>query len=168
MQAVTLDDPAVLAPAVATVTERDGVWAPSRRRLTLGLVMTITLVAFEALAISTVMPVVSDDLGGLGLYGWVFSGFFLGNLLGIVIAGQAADERGTALPFLVGLMLFTAGLCLGGLAPSMGVLVGARVLQGMGREPSPPSPTPPSGAAIRPPSAHACSRCSPPRGWCPA
>jgi len=132
MQAVTLDDPTVLAPAVVTVTERDGVWAPSRRRLTLGLVMTITLVAFEALAISTVMPVVSDDLGGLGLYGWVFSGFFLGNLLGIVIAGQAADERGTALPFLVGLVLFTAGLCLGGLAPSMGVLVGARVLQGMG------------------------------------
>ena len=114
------------------MAERDGVWAPARRRLTLGLVMTITLVAFEALAISTVMPVVADDLGGLGLYGWVFSGFFLGNLLGIVIAGQAADERGTALPFLVGLVLFTAGLCLGGLAPSMGVLVAARVLQGLG------------------------------------
>ena len=107
-------------------------WAPARRRLTLGLVMTITLVAFEALAISTVMPVVSDDLGGLGLYGWVFSGFFLGNLLGLVIAGQAADRRGTAFPFLVGLVLFTAGLCLGGLAPSMGVLVAARVLQGLG------------------------------------
>ena len=44
----------------------DGVWAPARRRLTTGLVLTITLVAFEALAIATVMPVVSDDLGGLG------------------------------------------------------------------------------------------------------
>ncbi len=130
MQTVTLDDPAVIAtPAVVA---DDGVWAPARRRLTLGLVMTITLVAFEALAISTVMPVVSDDLGGLGLYGWVFSGFFLGNLLGIVVAGQAADQRGTALPFAVGLLLFSAGLCLGGLAPSMGVLVAARVLQGIG------------------------------------
>ena len=132
MQAVTVDDPSVLAPPAPVETVRDGVWAPARRRLTLGLVMTITLVAFEALAISTVMPVVADDLGGLGLYGWVFSGFFLGNLLGIVIAGQAADERGTAFPFLVGLVLFTAGLCLGGLAPSMGVLVAARVLQGLG------------------------------------
>jgi len=132
MQPVTLDDPSVLAPPVPVAAIRDGVWAPDRRRLTLGLVLTITLVAFEALAISTVMPVVSDDLGGLGLYGWVFSGFFLGNLLGVVIAGQAADERGTALPFLVGLVLFTAGLCLGGLAPSMGVLVAARVLQGLG------------------------------------
>ena len=44
----------------------DGVWAPQRRRMTLGLVLTITLVAFESLAISTVMPVVADDLGGLG------------------------------------------------------------------------------------------------------
>lgn len=107
-------------------------WAPHRRRLTLGLVLTITLVAFEALAISTVMPVVSDDLGGLGLYGWVFSGFFLGGLLGIVIAGQAADRRGTAFPFIVGLGLFSAGLCVGGLAPSMGVLVAARIVQGIG------------------------------------
>jgi len=132
MQPVTVEDPSVLAPAVPTVPERDGVWAPARRRLTLGLVMTITLVAFEALAISTVMPVVKDDLGGLALYGWVFSGFFLGNLLGIVIAGQAADQRGTAFPFFVGLVLFAAGLTVGGLAPTMGVLVVARVLQGMG------------------------------------
>lgn len=130
MQAVTLDDP--VAFDVTAVRIDDGVWAPHRRRLTLGLVFTITLVAFEALAISTVMPVVSDDLGGLGLYGWVFSGFFLGNLLGIVVAGQAADQRGTALPFLAGLVVFTAGLTIGGLAPSMGVLVGARVLQGLG------------------------------------
>jgi MFS family permease len=131
MPTVTLDDPA-LAPARPVVVADDGLWAPARRRLTIGLVMTITLVAFEALAISTVMPVVSDDLGGLGLYGWVFSGFFLGNLLGLIIAGQAADKRGTALPFLVGLVLFAAGLCLGGLAPSMGILVAARFLQGLG------------------------------------
>jgi MFS family permease len=130
MQTVTLDDPVALDDVVAPID--DGVWAPHRRRLTLGLVLTITLVAFEALAISTVMPVVSDDLGGLGLYGWVFSGFFLGNLLGIVVAGQAADQRGTAIPFLAGLVLFSVGLTLGGVAPSMGVLVGARILQGLG------------------------------------
>jgi MFS family permease len=108
------------------------VWAPARRRLTLGLALTITLVAFESLAISTVMPVVADDLGGLGLYGWVFSGFFLGNLLGIVTAGQSADARGTAFPFAVGLALFTVGLLVGGLAPTMPVLVAARVVQGIG------------------------------------
>jgi hypothetical protein len=49
----------------------DGLWSPHRRSLTLGLVLTITLVAFEALAISTIMPTVARELGGLELYGWV-------------------------------------------------------------------------------------------------
>jgi MFS family permease len=76
--------------------------------------------------------VVSDDLGGLGLYGWVFSGFFLGSLLGIVLAGWAADRRGTRVPFAAGLALFAVGLVVGGTAPSMAVLVVGRVLQGAG------------------------------------
>jgi len=109
-----------------------GVWSPGRRRLTAALVLTITLVAFESLAIATIMPVVADDLGGLGLYGWVFSGFFLGSLLGIVLAGRAADRRGTRLPFATGLALFTVGLVVGGAAQSMGMLVVGRVAQGMG------------------------------------
>jgi MFS family permease len=118
--------------AVEDLAVDDGVWAPARRRLTVALVLTITLVAFESLAIATVMPVVSDDLGGLGLYGWVFSGFFLGSLLGIVLAGRAADRRGTRLPFAVGLALFAAGLIVGGAAQSMPMLVAGRVAQGMG------------------------------------
>ena len=108
------------------------VWSPEHRRLTTGLVLTITLVAFESLAISTVMPDVRDDLGDLELYGWVFSAFFLGTLVGAVAAGRAADRRGTAAPFLLGLCLFATGIGIGGAAPSMVVLVLARVLQGLG------------------------------------
>src|SRR5688500_8278853 len=44
------------ATAATSATVPDGVWAPARRRLTTGLVLTITLVAFEALAIATIMP----------------------------------------------------------------------------------------------------------------
>jgi MFS family permease len=120
--------PVAVAPADAPA----GVWSPERRRLTAGLVLTITLVAFESLAIATIMPTVSDDLGGLGLYGWVFSGFFLGSLVGIVLSGQASDQRGTRLPFAVGLALFAAGLVVGGAAQSMPMLVAGRVAQGVG------------------------------------
>lgn len=109
-----------------------GLWSPTRRRLTAGLVLAVTLVAFESLAVSAVMPEVADDLGGLSLYGWVFSGFFLGNLLGIVLAGQAADRMSVAVPFAVGLVLFSAGVLVAGAAPSMAVLVAARVAQGIG------------------------------------
>jgi MFS family permease len=106
--------------------------APQRRALTVGLVLTITFVASEALAVVTVMPVVARDLGGLRLYGWVFSGFMLGSVIGIVAAGREADRRGPAVPFVAGVVLFGAGLALAGLAPSMGVLVAGRVLQGVG------------------------------------
>jgi MFS family permease len=109
-----------------------GVWAPERRRLTAGLVLTITLVAFEALAVATVMPTVEDELGGLALYGWVFSGFFLANLAGVVLTGIVSDRRGPVVPFAAGLALFSLGLVGAGLAGSMPVLVAARVAQGLG------------------------------------
>ena len=46
---------------------------PARRGLTIGLVLTITLVAFEALAVITILPAIKDDLQGIRLYGWVTS-----------------------------------------------------------------------------------------------
>jgi MFS family permease len=80
----------------------------------------------------TVMPVVARDLGGLRLYGWVFSAFMLGSVVGIVAAGREADRRGPAVPFVAGVVLFGSGLAVAGLAPSMDVLVAGRVLQGLG------------------------------------
>jgi MFS family permease len=80
----------------------------------------------------TVMPVVAHDLGGLRLYGWVFSGFMLGSVIGIVAAGRQADRRGPAVPFVAGVIMFGGGLAIAGLAPSMGVLVAGRALQGLG------------------------------------
>jgi MFS family permease len=108
------------------------VWSPGLRLLTVGLILLVTLVASEALAVATVMPEVEADLGDLWLYGWVFSAFFLGNLVGLVVACQACDRMRPVIPFAVGLALFMVGLVLGGLAGSMGLLVGARVLQGIG------------------------------------
>jgi MFS family permease len=111
---------------------KDGLWAAERRALTTGLVLTITFVAAEALAVVTVMPVVARDLHGLSLYGFVFSAFMLGTVIGIVAAGRAADRRGPAAPYVAGLALFCAGLAVAGLAPSMPVLVAGRALQGIG------------------------------------
>ncbi|MFL5718976.1 MAG: MFS transporter, partial [Chloroflexota bacterium] len=89
---------------------RDGLWRPDRRALTTGLVLTVTLIGFEALAISTVMPIVSAELGGIELYGWVFSAFFLGSLIGIVVVGGAIDRGGLTVPYGAGLALFAIGL----------------------------------------------------------
>ena len=112
--------------------QADSLWRSDRRALTIGLLLTITLVGFESLAISTVMPIVADELGGLELYGWVFSAFFLGSLIGIVVVGGAIDRGGLAVPFAAGLGLFAIGLLAGGLAPTMLILVAARFVQGLG------------------------------------
>ncbi|KQC37542.1 MFS transporter [Frankia sp. ACN1ag] len=107
-------------------------WDRRIRALTVGLVTIITLVAFEALAVVTVLPDVAADLDGVGLYGWATSAFFLGTTVGIVLAGAGADRAGPARPFAVGLLFFCAGLLLAALAPTMGVLVVGRGLQGLG------------------------------------
>jgi MFS family permease len=109
-----------------------GIWAPERRLLTVGLVLAITFVAFEALAIATILPVVGRHLGDLRLYGWVFSAFLLASLIGIVVAGTLADRVPLWRPMLAGLALFALGLVVGGTAPDMAVLVAGRAVQGLG------------------------------------
>lgn len=110
----------------------DGVWSHGRRALTTGLVFTVTLVAFEALAVSTILGVIDDDLHDLTMLGFVFPAYFLGSLFGAIAAGYDADRRGPARPFVIGLTLFALGLLGGGLAPNLVVLVGMRALQGVG------------------------------------
>ncbi|HZZ54236.1 MAG TPA: MFS transporter, partial [Trebonia sp.] len=109
-----------------------GIWAPARRLLTVGLVLAVTFVAFEALAVATILPVVGRQLGDLRLYGWVFSAFLLASLIGIVLAGTLADRVPLGRPMLGGLALFALGLVIGGTAPDMAVLVAGRAVQGLG------------------------------------
>jgi MFS family permease len=127
-----------LSQPMSTHEHDGGLWSAGRRSLTVGLVLTITLVAFEALAVSTIMPIVADELRGIELYGWVFTAFMLGSLIGIVVVGGLIDRRGLGGPFAVGIGLFAIGLIVGGLAPSMPVLVAARFLQGLGAGTVPP------------------------------
>lgn len=115
-----------------TADQPRGVLDPGLRGLTIGLILTVTLVAFEALAVATALPAAEDDLGDLYLYGWTFSAFLLASLVGIAFAGERSDISGPAVPFVLGLVLFGIGLVLGGLAPSMLVLVLARAIQGLG------------------------------------
>lgn len=109
-----------------------GLFSPEKRLLTIGLTLVVTLIAFEALAVATAMPVVERELGGLSLYGLVFSGFMVANLVGAAYAGQSADRGDPALPFLGGLVLFAIGLVVAGAAPEMAVVVAGRIIQGLG------------------------------------
>jgi MFS family permease len=109
-----------------------GIWSRSNRGLTVGLIVTVVGVAFEALAVATTLPSTTRDLGGLALYGWAFSAFMLTNLIGITIAGAEADRYGPARPYLIGVSLFTLGLAIAGTALSMPIVIVGRAVQGFG------------------------------------
>lgn len=116
----------------ASAPARDGLLAPARAPLTVGMLLIVSTVAFEAMAVATVLPAAVDDLGGLRLYGWSFSAFMLGSLISAVAASDTADRRGPGAPFAVGMALFVAGLVVSGLSPAMPVFIAGRALQGCG------------------------------------
>ena len=121
-----------VAPIEPPTTTTEAVFAPGRRALTIGLVLTVTLVGFESLAVTTALPQIKSDLHGLTLYGWVITAYMLGTLLGSVFAGHEADRRGPATPFAIGITVFIVGLIAAGAAPTMWLLVVARFVQGCG------------------------------------
>lgn len=104
----------------------------SHRSLTLGAVALVALIAFEALAVTTAMPTVAQALNGLSLYALAFGGTLAASVIGMVATGSWADRRGPVPPLRQGIVWFAAGLALAGLAPSMGVLLLGRVVQGFG------------------------------------
>src|SRR4051812_50135993 len=87
----------------------DSVFAPRYRALSVGVLMSVTIVAFQALGIGTAMPAIARDLGGLGLYGWSFSAFMLASIVGTVAARRAADATGPARPDIPAGAVFPAG-----------------------------------------------------------
>lgn len=105
---------------------------PSLRGLSVGLSLSILMIAFESLAVSTVLPSVTKELDGQALYGWSFSAFFLGYLVSTVTLGGLADRDGPRLAYAAALALFGAGLLIAGLAPNMIVFVIGRGVQGLG------------------------------------
>lgn len=108
------------------------VFGPEHRALSLGIIVAVSLVGFEAMAVATILPTAARELGGLGAYGWAFSAFMLANLVGTMAAGQLADTRGPRLPLLIASGSMGLGLVVAMFAPSWWVLLIGRGLQGLG------------------------------------
>ncbi len=110
----------------------DHILSPRFRALALGLVTLVAAAAFSRLGVSTALPAAAEELGGLGLYGWVFTGFTLANIVGLAVAGPVFDRFGLVKPLAAGTASFAGGLLLSSVAPAMWVVVTGRVLQGLG------------------------------------
>ncbi|WP_233576253.1 MFS transporter [Saccharopolyspora rhizosphaerae] len=115
----------------ASPSSDSALWHPHRRAFTAGLILVITLVAFEAMGVGTALPTIVADFHASQWYSWPLTVFLSASAAGTVLGGRVADTRGPAVPLLVALPSFAAGLLLAALAPGMAVLLVARVVQGL-------------------------------------
>lgn len=107
----------------------------SPRRLALimvSLVLALVPLQLDALVAATALPTIAGDLGGFDSLAWITTSYLLAMAIGTVVAGRLGDMFGRRPLLLVALVAFGVGSVLTGLAPSMGVLIGARTLQGLG------------------------------------
>lgn len=102
------------------------------RATSAGIIVLITLIAFDEMAVAPALPTVARDLHAVGAYGWAFTGFLVANVVGMVVSGQLSDRRGPRLPLIVGMLAFVVGQLTAGTATTMAQLVGARAVQGVG------------------------------------
>lgn len=110
----------------------DSVFAPRYRAMSVGVLMSITVVAFQSLGVGTVMPAVARDLGGLEQYGWAFAAFMLASVVGSVAAGQDADRAGPVRAYLAAVACFAAGSVLAAASGTWAMLLAGRALEGLG------------------------------------
>ena len=105
----------------------------THRPLVLAAVMAANfMIAIEATIVSTAMPQIAAELGGLELYSWVFAAFLLTQTATTVVFGKLSDLKGRKVVILSGIAIFLAGSILCGFASSMPALIVFRLVQGVG------------------------------------
>ena len=105
----------------------------THRPLVLAAVMAANfMIAIEATIVSTAMPQIVAQLGGLELYSWVFAAFLLTQTATTVVFGKLSDLRGRKVVILSGIGIFLVGSILCGFAWSMPSLIVFRLVQGIG------------------------------------
>jgi EmrB/QacA subfamily drug resistance transporter len=106
--------------------------ASDRRLVTIALFVSTFLVSLDASVVSTAMPTVVGQIGGIDLYAWAFSAYLLTNTVSIPIYGKLSDLYGRKPVFLVSTAIFLVASALCGQAQSMEQLIAFRLLQGLG------------------------------------
>ncbi len=105
----------------------------SNRPFVLAAVMAaMFMIAIEATIVSTAMPQIVGQLGGLQLYSWVFSAFLLTQTATTVVFGKLSDLLGRKKVMLSGIAIFLVGSILCGFAWSMPSMIIFRLVQGVG------------------------------------
>src|SRR5271154_6290139 len=118
-------DPGTFEPPIST--------EPPRVRLIFGaLLLVLLLASLDQTIVSTALPTIVGDLGGVSRLSWVVTAYLLASTISTPIAGKLGDLYGRKIVLQVALVLFLVGSALCGAAPGMTWLIFFRALQGLG------------------------------------
>jgi MFS family permease len=110
----------------------DGPLGRTYLEVTLAVLALVTIVAFEAMAVSTAMPTVARELDAVRSYGFAFSVMLTAQLLGIVLAGVWSDRSGPMAGAVTGQALLALGAAMCGSAANLPLFLAGRALTGLG------------------------------------
>jgi EmrB/QacA subfamily drug resistance transporter len=96
------------------------------------LMLGMFLAALDQTIVSTALPTIVGDLGGLNHLSWVVTSYLLASTVSTPLYGKFGDMVGRKPVFLAAIVIFLAGSMLAGLSQSMDQLIAFRALQGIG------------------------------------
>ena len=97
-----------------------------------GLLLAILLAMLDNLIVSTALPRIVGDLGGVAHLSWVVTAYILASLIVTPFYGKLGDMYGRKRFFVAAIVIFLAGSALSGLSTSMAELITFRAIQGLG------------------------------------
>jgi EmrB/QacA subfamily drug resistance transporter len=97
-----------------------------------GLLLAIMLAMLDQLVVSTALPRIVGDLGGVTHLSWVVTAYVLASTVTTPLYGKLGDLYGRKRWLMIAIAIFLAGSALSGLAHSMDQLIAFRALQGLG------------------------------------
>jgi len=100
--------------------------------ITIGVMLSLFMASMESTVVATAMPTIVSQLGGLSSYSWVFSVYMLASTTTVPVYGKLSDVYGRKPVYAVAMLLFLIGSLLCGFSQSMGQLIAARAVQGVG------------------------------------
>jgi EmrB/QacA subfamily drug resistance transporter len=105
---------------------------PEQLVVAIGIMSALAVAALDGTVVSTAMPTIIGNLGGLAEYAWVFSAYLLASTVTVPLYSRMADMYGRKPIFLVGLALFVGGSVMCGFSGDMTQLIAFRTIQGLG------------------------------------
>src|ERR1700743_1953857 len=105
--------------------------SPGQKRVILATCCSaLFLAAMDVTIVNVALPAIRKDLAaGVAGLQWAVDGYTVVVASLLMLSGSTADRLGRRRTFQVGLALFTLGSLLCAIAPSLGMLIAARVIQ---------------------------------------